>query len=114
MAASNLTGELILRRVFNETDSSLNISLGSADFAVALSHEENDSVLVVKRSVIVEAASTVDARGFSTVCLYSAGVLEVSPSDSGEDFITISAPVGTVVQICARRVRSSVKAVMNG
>lgn len=109
-----MTGELILRRVYNESDESLNISLGSTDFAVALNHEENDSVFAVKRSVIIEAATTVDARGYSTVCLYSAGVLEVSPSDSGEDFITVSAAVGTVVQICARRVRCSVKAVMNG
>lgn len=111
---NKLTGELILRTVYSEADDALKVTLASTNFAVALSHEENDSVIAVKRSVIIEAASTVDARGFSTICLYAAGTLEVSPSDSGEDFITITATIGQVVSICARRVRVSVKAVMNG
>jgi len=112
--ASNLTGELIMRRVYNENTESLDVTLASTDFAVALNHEENDSVFAVKRSVIINASTTVDARGYATICLYAAGTLEVSPSDSGEDFITIPASVGQVVNICARRVRVSAKAVMNG
>ena len=112
--ASHLTGELILRRVYEAVNESLKVTLASTDFAVALSHEENDSVIAVKRSVIVEANTTVDARGFTKVCLYAAGTLQVSPSDSGEDFITITASVGQTVDICARRVRVTAKAVMNG
>lgn len=114
MSSNKLTGELILRAVYSEADEALKTTIANTNFAVALNHEENDSVFAVKRSVIVEASSTVDAKGYSSVCLYSAGTLEVSPSDSGEDFITVAAAVGAVVAICARRVRVSVKAVMNG
>jgi hypothetical protein len=112
--ASHLTSELIFRQVHDPATDSLKVSLTGTNFAIAVSHLDNDSVYAVKRSVIVEANTTVDARGFSTICLYATGNLEVSPSDEGEDFITIPASVGQVVNICARRVRVGAKAVMNG
>ena len=112
--ASQLSSELIMRHVYNEENESLDVTLANTNFAIAVSHEDNDSVYSVKRSVIVEANSTVDAKGFSSICLYGEGTLQVSPSDEGEDFIIIPANVGQVVQICARRVRVTAKAVMNG
>lgn len=96
-----------------ETNSMRTSQAVTTEFSVELSHVDGDSVFAVKRSLMLDN-TTVNAQGYSTICLYAAGTLEVSPSDSGEDFITIAQSVGQVVSICARRVRVSVKAVMNG
>lgn len=113
--SSLLTGELVLRNAWSETDEAIKIiPVAGTEFSIELDHEDGDSVVSVKRSVIIEANTTVDARGYDSICLYAAGTLSVSPSDSGEDFIAITAAVGATVPICARRVRVTVKAVMQG
>jgi hypothetical protein len=111
----SLTGELVLRESWSEVDKALKIiPAANTEFSIELSADDGDSVVAIKRSVVVEANTTVDAKGMQQICLYAAGTLSVSPSDSGEDFITIPATVGQVVSICARRVRVTAKAVMQG
>lgn len=113
--AHYLSGELVLKNAWSVEDRALKIiPSANTEFSIELSHEDGDSVIAIKRSVILEANSTADAKGMSSICLYGEGTLSISPSDEGEDFITIPAAIGEVVDICARRVRVTVKAVMNG
>jgi hypothetical protein len=110
-----LTGELVLKESWSPEHKALKmIPAESTQFQIELDQADGDSVTSYRRSVIVEPNTITDAKGLSSICLYAAGTLEISPSDEGNDFITIPASVGTVVAICARRVRSTVKAVMNG
>lgn len=110
-----LTGEHVLKQSWSVEDEALKIiPAANTQFSIELSHEDGDSVIAIKRSTILEANSTADAKGMSSICLFAEGTLSISPSDEGEDFITIPAAIGQVVAICARRVRVTAKAVMNG
>ena len=109
-----LSGDKVLFHSFSPEDSALVVKIKDLQMSIAVDAAEGDSVISVKRSIIVEPDVIVDVKGLTHVCLYAVGVLEVSPSDEGDDFITISATIGVPVSICARRLRSSVKAVVHG
>lgn len=91
------------------------------EFAIAVSHNDNDSVgTVAVQQVVTEGDHS--CVGMRRVCLFSSGVciVSVSPSLEGEDFIQIlqktEAGISDVKEICAMRIRvsSNAKVVMQG
>lgn len=111
---SLLSQQRILQECFDEENKALSVLLKNLEISLALSHEENDSVFAVRRSLAVKANNTVNCSGYQYFCAFESGVLLLSPEDSGDSFYTISYTPGQPLLICARRLRCTVDCVIQG
>lgn len=117
--ANPTTGELVLRKVWDENTQSLKVTIGSSEFAVALSAEENDSIITYPNATSVSGETELSAVGMKSACLYvepgsGNAKLQVSPVDSGDLWMDLAdsqvTAGGTLVStevltLCARRIK---------
>jgi hypothetical protein len=119
--AYTITGELALRKSFNQNDA-MRVEMVGTQLAVSLVADE-DSITTVPNSQVISDASEVSAIGIKSACLYvesdGAGTaqakLQVSPVDSGDLWMDVATSTVTasatdltssaVFTICARRIR---------
>lgn len=118
MANHNLTGELVLREAWDQTQEAIKVTVDS-EFAVALDSADGDSVTTVPNNTNLAGAQTVDASNYKSLVLYTeagAGIakVEVSPTSTGEvfvDLVTVTAGASVaksaVIDFRAVRIRIS-------
>lgn len=112
--SSLLTGELVLRSAYDQEKEALKtVPAEETQFAVSLDREEGDSVYSYAPTVALEPDTEYSAVGYRRICLYAVGTLEVSHTETGDNFQTIATTPLQVVEICAVRVKSSAAAVMS-
>jgi len=103
-----LTGEHVLRRSWSENDEALKIiPAANTEFAIELSADDGDSVLMVANSSTIEDTEEHSCVGMTTVCLYGSGTVSVSPVDNGDDWHVLTVTPLTPIKICARRIKIS-------
>jgi hypothetical protein len=102
-----LSGEMVLKEAWSVEDNAITIiPSGNTQFSVELSAADGDNVMTIPKGMILEqqdgAASCV---GMKTVCLFGSGVVSVSPSDEGDDFVEVKLQNLAPATICARRIK---------
>lgn len=114
---SELDPPQIARRTFDgDNDATRVVFAYDHETAIEVRAEDGDSVLSVPVSLTISDNAAHDATRIKNVCLYSDGAatLQISPSDSGNVWMTIlsltAAVPGTmeksaILPICARRIR---------
>jgi hypothetical protein len=102
-----LNGTQILAEAFSVEDGALKfIPSANTQFAVSLDAADGDNVTTKPDNGVVSAESgAVSCVGMKTICLFGSGVVSVSPSDEGEDFVTLNLLELVPTSICARRVK---------
>jgi len=107
MSTTNLTGELIMRKIYSETDNAImTIPASSTTFSIELDAADGDNVLTKPDNAVISADGITSCVGMKTLCLYgSATTVEVSPLDSGAVWFTITPASATPMTICARRIQ---------
>lgn len=120
--ANPVTGEHVLRKSFSEADQAIKtVPAAATSFAIELSHADGDSVTSVPYGIYITDSSELSAVGIKQALLYADDTgdakIQVSPVDSGDvwfdvvdgDISAAGSPVmGTLVDICARRIRVSI------
>lgn len=105
MSDHGLTGELILREVFDSATGGLKTTPSSAtSFSIELDAADGDSVIAKAESSSM-TQGTYSCIGMKTACLYGTGTVEVSPDDTGETFQALTVTALVPFTICARRIR---------
>lgn len=123
MATNNLTGELVLRRVYDPATESLKTSpAAETETQIALSADEGDSIITVPSSSVISDTTETACIGIKTVELYveseataDSAKIQISPVDAGNvwmDVATSTVAADPVAlkssgpkSICARRIR---------
>lgn len=101
-----LTSDHVIMEAWDPEHEALKfIPSAGTEFGVELRAEDGDSVTAHKRSIIVEGVDPVSCVGLDKACLYGVGDMQVSPSDTGNDFVTITSTAMVVMDICARRIK---------
>lgn len=111
-----LSHDRVIRECFDDETQSLRTSLANAvELAIELDHEDGDSVYAVKRSLSLPLNQEVNCAGYSKLCVFedNAQIL-LSPDLEGDFWITLLPQKGQVIDICAMRVKSNVKCVIQG
>lgn len=125
MSTTKLTGELILRQVYDPASESLKMSQAVAtEMAIELNAADGDNVLTKPDNALIVAVDTpTSCVGMRSAQLYieagaAAGAkMQVSPVDSGDVWMdvtsgsivndTVDLKATTVATICARRIRAT-------
>jgi hypothetical protein len=107
MADHKLTGELVLRESFSQADNAIKtIPASNTSFSIELDAADGDNIETRPRGItVVQADGEVACVGMKTICLYGTGTVEVSPTDSGATFVTLTISDLTPITVCARRVK---------
>lgn len=123
MSTTKLTGELILRQVYDPASESLKMSQATAtEMSIELNAADGDNVLTKPDNALIEVADVAyPCIGMRSAQLYiEAGAaatakIQVSPVDSGNLWIDVASSsvandvtelkATTVTTICARRIR---------
>jgi len=110
----SLTGELVLRKAWDDTNGALKTSLNS-EFAVELSHADGDSSYAVSKQTVITGASTTSATEIKSLVIYTepgtgSAKVEVSPLATGNvwvDLVSITADGTLVVKSAVTELRAA-------
>ena len=123
MATEKLTGELILRRVFDPTTQALlTTPAATSEMAIEIDAADGDNILIKPDNALIEDLNEYSCIGMKGVELYVepnvsplSAKIEVSPVDVGDVWMevassTVAADASVVKSsgtktICARRIR---------
>lgn len=111
-----LSHDRVIRECYDEDSRSLKTSLVNAvELAIELDHEDGDSVYAVRKSQSLPLNEIVLCAGYAKLCVFEDNAqIMLSPDLEGDFWITLSPEKGKVVDICAMRIKSNVKAVIQG
>ncbi|MEO0273435.1 MAG: hypothetical protein ABIM30_10220 [candidate division WOR-3 bacterium] len=110
---SMLNQERIIREVFDEETQTLRTSMvNGLEMEIEVNHEDGDSVFVFKKTITVKANEEVDCSEYSTAGFFGDGVVYLSPEKEGNEWISLQVSSGSVINICAIRLKSNVKCVL--
>lgn len=126
MATNSLTGELVLRRVYDPATESLKTT-GPAETQteISISSADGDSITTVPNAALVSTTTEISAVGMKTAELYveaeavaDSAKIQISPVDSGNVWMdvatsTVAADPADLKSsgpkaICARRIRIAI------
>lgn len=126
MAGDKLTGELIMRRVFDPVTQALKMAPAAAtETEIEISADDGDSVITYPNNAVIEAINDeISCVGMRSAQLYiaagaaSQAKLQVSPVDTGDVWVDLTGSTlandpadlkaGTIQTICSRRIRAVV------
>lgn len=122
MAGEKLTGELIMRRVYDPDTGSLKTTTGATETQIELSADDGDSVITYPNNVVIsDIGVDTSCVGMRSAQLYieagaaSEAKIQVSPVDSGNIWMDLTGTSlsndptnlksSAIQTICARRIR---------